>query len=53
MDAKAVTITDLPNEVIEKCIMVYLSDNDLRSFGSIGIERIKQMSEDIIKKRSE
>ena len=46
------SITDLPNEVIEKCIMVYLSFNDLRSFGSIGIERFKQMAENVIEKRS-
>ena len=44
---------DIPNEVIEKSIMVYLSVNDLRSFGRIGIERIKQMAEDVIEKRRE
>ena len=47
------SITDLPNEVIEKCFMVYLSVNDLNSFGRIGIERFKQMAEDVIEKRRE
>ena len=51
MEAKS--FIDIPNEVIEKSIMVYLSVNDLRSFGRIGIERIKQMAEDVIEKRRE
>ena len=51
MEAK--TITDLPNEVIDKSIMVYLSVNDLRSFARIGIERFKKLAEDLIEKRSE
>ena len=46
-------ITDLPNEVIDKCVMVYLSDDDVRSFGSIGIERFKQMAENLLEKRRE
>ena len=47
------SITDLPNEVIDKCVMVYLSVNDVRSFGSIGIERFKQMAYNVIEKRRE
>ena len=47
------SITDIPIEVIEKCFMVYLSVNDLRSFGTIGNERFKQMAEDVIEKRRE
>jgi hypothetical protein len=39
------SITDLPNEVIEKYIMVYLDFNALCSIGSIGIERFNQMAE--------
>ena len=46
-------ITDLPNEVIGKCIMVYLSDNDLLSLVSIVIERIKQIAQDVLEKRRE
>ena len=49
MNAKS--ITDLPNEVIVKNIMVYLSFNDLRSLGSIGIKGFKEMAEDVIKRR--
>ena len=45
--------TDVPNEVIEKSLMVYLSLNDLRSFSRIGIERFKQMAENVIEKRRE
>ena len=33
----AKSITDLPNEVIDKTLMAYLSVNDLRSFARIGI----------------
>ena len=47
------SITDLPNEVIDKCVMVYLSVNDVRSFGSIGIERFRHMADNIIEKRRE
>ena len=42
MEAKS--IADVPNEVIEKLIMVHLWSNDVRSFGSIGIKRIKQIT---------
>jgi len=49
MEAKS--FSDIPNEVIKKFIMVYLSDDDLWSFGSVGIERFKQMAEDVIEKR--
>jgi hypothetical protein len=52
MESKTI-ITDLPNEVIDKCILVCLSFKDLRSFGRIGIERFKQMAEDVIEKRRE
>jgi hypothetical protein len=45
--------TNIPNEVIEKSLMVYLSCNDLRIFGRIGIERFKQMAENVIDKRRE
>ena len=51
MEAK--TITNLPNEVIEKQIMVYLSVNDLNALARIDIERFKQMAEDVIEKRRE
>ena len=45
------TMEDLPNEVIEKCIMACLDFNDLHSFGSIGIGEFKEMAENVIKKR--
>ena len=48
---KAKCFTDIPNEVIEKFIMVYLSVNDLRSFGCVGIERVKEMAENVFEKR--
>ena len=51
MEAK--TIVALPNEVIQKNIMVYLSVNDLRSFGRIAIEGFKEMAEAVIEKRRE
>jgi hypothetical protein len=51
MEAKS--IADVPNEVIEKFIMVHLCYNDLLSFGSIGIPRIKQIAENVIEKRRE
>jgi len=47
------TIVALPNEVIQKNIMVYLSVNDLRSFGRIAIEGFKEMAEAVIEKRRE
>ena len=43
-------ITDVPNEIIEKFIMVHLSAKDVRSFGNIGIKRFKEISENVIEK---
>ena len=49
MDIKS--IIDLPNEVIEKFLMVYLPSNDVSSLGMIGIKRFKELSEVVLEKR--
>ena len=49
--AKVKSITDLPNEVIEKYIMIYLSSNDVCSFGMTGINRFKIITESVLQKR--
>ena len=45
------SIIDLPNEVIETFLTIYLSSNDVRSFGMIGNKRFKQMANDVLEKR--
>ena len=50
MDIKS--IIDLPNEVIEKFLMVFLSSNDVCSFGMTGIKRFKEIAEAVLEKRS-
>ncbi len=45
------SITDVPNEIIEKLIAVHLSNYDLSSFGRTGIPRFEKLAEDIIEKR--
>ncbi len=47
------SIMDVPNEVIEKSVMVYLSNNDVCSFGRTGIKRLKEIAENVLEKRSE
>ena len=50
MDVKS--IDDLPNEVIEKFLMIYLSNNDVTAIGMIGIKRIKELADRVLEKRS-
>ena len=45
------SITDLPTELIEKCLLVYLSNNDVDSFGMTGDNRFKQISSNVLEKR--
>ena len=44
-------IKDLPNEVIQKNIMKYLSNYDIRSFGMTGNKRFKVIADDELEKR--
>ena len=45
------SINDLPNEVILKNIMTYLSNDDIRSFGRTGSKRFKVIADDELEKR--
>jgi len=45
------SITDIPNEIIQKYIMKHLSSNDVCSFGRTGVKRFKGMAEDVLEKR--
>ena len=49
MEAKS--ITDVPNEIIQKFIAVHLSNSDVCSFGRTGIPRFEELAQDIIEKR--
>ena len=46
------SIIDLPNEIIEKFLMVYLSSNDVCSFGMTGVKYFKQIAENVLENRS-
>ena len=41
-------ITDVPNEVIQKCIIIYLSSNDLSCFAMAGNKRFKLLAEEVM-----
>ena len=45
------SILDLPNEVIEMSLMVYLPLDDVYSFGMTGIKRFAQIADAIGEKR--
>ena len=45
------SINDVPNEVIQKNIMAYLSNDDISSFGSTGSKRFKVIADDELEKR--
>ena len=45
------SIKDVPNEVIQKNIMVYLSNYDVKSFGMTGSKRFKVIADDELEKR--
>ena len=50
-ELKAEFINDVPNEVIQKNIMVYLSYDDVRSFSMTGRKRFKVIADDELEKR--
>ena len=43
-DMEAKSITDVPNEVIQKFIVIHLSSTDVCSFGLTGVIRFKQIA---------
>ena len=45
------SIKDVPNEVIQKNIMTYLSKDDVISFGKTGNKRFKVIAEDELEKK--
>ena len=45
-------IMDLPNELIEKYVLVYLSSKDVQSVGMAGNARFKKVAENVLKRRS-
>ena len=45
-------IMDLPNELIEKYVLVYLSSKDVQSVGKAGNARFKKVAENVLKRRS-
>ena len=53
MEMEVKSITDVPNEIIHKSILVYLSSNDVLYFGMTGSKRFKQLAEDVMKERGE
>ena len=44
------SVTDVPNQVIQKFIMVHLSSHDVCSFGMTGTKRFKQIADDVLEK---
>jgi hypothetical protein len=50
-DVNATSIVALPTEVIEKYLLIYLSNSDVRSFGKTGNKRFQQISKNVIRKR--
>ena len=44
-------INDLPNEVIEKFVLIYLSSKDVDSFGLTGSQRFKRIANSCLQKR--
>ena len=45
------SLMDLPTEVIEKNLLVYLVNNDIRSFSKTGNKRFEQISKAVLEKR--
>jgi hypothetical protein len=46
------SIIDLPNEIIEKHLLVYLSLKDVHSFGMAGNKRFRELACDVLESRS-
>ena len=53
IELEIMSINDMPNEVIQKNIMTYLSDDDVRSVGRTGSKRFKVIADDELAKRGE
>ena len=45
------SIEDVPNELIQKFILVHLSSDDVNSFGMTGCRRFKVIADDVLDKR--
>jgi hypothetical protein len=45
------SIIDVPNEVIQKFILVHLSSADVSAFGMTGCQRFRLIADDVIDKR--
>jgi hypothetical protein len=50
-EIEAEFIHDVPNEVIQKNIMAYLSYDDIKSFSMTGRKRFKVIADDELEKR--
>ena len=50
-DVNAKSIIDLPTEVIEKYLLIYLSNSDVGSFGNTGNKRFQQIANLVLRKR--
>ena len=48
MDSKS--IVDLPNQVIEGILFVFLSRKDIKAFGMTGNKRFKEIAEEALRK---
>ena len=46
------SIIDLPNEIIENHLLVYLSLKDVYSFGMTGNKRLNEVAINVIERRS-
>ena len=47
-----VSIISIPNEIIDTNVLSYLSTKDVLSFGEVGNYRFKEVSNNVIQKRS-
>ena len=46
------SITDLPSEILEKSLLIYLSCTDVKSFGMTGHRRFKAIADRVLRARS-
>ena len=46
------SILNLPNEIIEKHLLSYVSSKDIESFGNTGLKRFKEIAIQVIEERS-
>ena len=52
-ESEVKSIYDVPNEVIQRNIMKYLSNDDIMSFRTTGNKRFKAIADDELEKRRE